>query len=79
MRTAFKQLTYHTMPPTHPLACLLSHFLKLTDVWTGMHRYVLLGLVVGSVFYALPVAVISAELACAAPLDGGLVAWVEEA
>ena len=29
--------------------------------------------------YALPVAVISAELACAAPYDGGLVAWVEEA
>jgi amino acid transporter len=42
-------------------------------------RYALFALALGAIFYALPIAVISAELACAAPYDGGLVAWVEEA
>lgn len=42
-------------------------------------RYAFLALGLGAVFYALPIAVISAELACAVPYDGGLVAWVEEA
>jgi amino acid transporter len=41
--------------------------------------FAFLALILGSVFYALPIAVISAELACAVPYDGGLVAWVEEA
>lgn len=41
--------------------------------------YAFLSLLLGAVFYALPIAVISAELACAVPYDGGLVAWVEEA
>ena len=38
-----------------------------------------LAVILGSIFYALPIALISVELACAVPYDGGLVAWVEEA
>lgn len=32
----------------------------------------------GAIGFALPMALISAELACALPYDGGLVAWVNE-
>lgn len=38
-----------------------------------------MSMLLAAIFYALPLAVISAELACALPYDGGMVAWVEEA
>jgi len=41
--------------------------------------YVFVALIVGAVFYAIPMALVSAELSCALPYDGGVVAWVEEA
>lgn len=36
-------------------------------------------MLVGAIGYGVPLAMISAEMACAFPYDGGLVAWIEEA
>eukprot|EP00047_Mylnosiga_fluctuans_P008401 m.7106 g.7106 ORF g.7106 m.7106 type:complete len:548 (+) comp2165_c0_seq2:144-1787(+) len=40
---------------------------------------VFLGLIITPVIYSVPIALMTAELATALPLDGGLVAWVAEA
>mmetsp|Transcript_15452 Transcript_15452/g.45907 ORF Transcript_15452/g.45907 Transcript_15452/m.45907 type:complete len:505 (+) Transcript_15452:97-1611(+) len=47
-------------------------------VAAGPPAYMLSLLVICAVCYALPMSLISAELACALPYDGGLVAWVDE-
>eukprot|EP00040_Diaphanoeca_grandis_P027243 m.154614 g.154614 ORF g.154614 m.154614 type:complete len:499 (+) comp30898_c0_seq1:235-1731(+) len=49
-----------------------------TLVQTGPPAYMFLMLFGTAIFYALPMSLISAELATALPYDGGLVAWVEE-
>lgn len=47
-------------------------------VEAGPMGYVFVLLIGCAIFYALPMALISAELATALPYDGGLVAWVDE-
>jgi amino acid transporter len=41
--------------------------------------YVMLGLIVCPLFYAFPVALMTAELSAALPGDGGFVVWVQKA
>jgi len=47
-------------------------------VYAAPSGYVFIFLLSASLCYALPMSLISAELATALPYDGGLVAWVEE-
>jgi amino acid transporter len=43
------------------------------------HMYVMLGIIVCPLFYAFPVALMTAELSTALPGDGGFVVWVQKA
>jgi hypothetical protein len=77
-----------TSPPLHqtdwPPALADTPSLPPIYVWCGVVstcggcRYVFIALILGAVFYAVPLSLISAELSCALPYDGGQVAWVEE-
>ena len=63
---------------TAPSLCAAALVLLLKNCDT-LCMYVMLGLIVCPLFYAFPVALMTAELSAALPGDGGFVVWVQKA